>query len=167
MTKGLASTSRSQKKLKATGLFLRGQYPVFHWLVGYSFQTPMGYSFQMSQLALVPNHHWTMGQSFPLECDTTKPFLRSFRKPVVKMLSTFFCLVFVLFDSLIAGAQGKFVFNQRLRIFFLFVSYLYFFAPVYYISKDGLLGTISAVFYGLIFSQQPLYFTLSVRTSNK
>ena len=64
--------------------------------------------------------YWTTGQSFSLECNTTKPLLQRFRKPVVKMLSAFVGLVFVLFASLILDARGKVVFIHWMKISFFY-----------------------------------------------
>ena len=46
------------------------------------------------------------------------------------MLPAFFCLVFVLFASLMPNARGKVFFVHYLRIFYLYCFYHYFF-PMY------------------------------------
>ena len=80
--------------------------------------------------------YWTTGQSFSLEYNTTKPLLQRFRKPVVKMLSAFVGLVFVLFASLILDARGKVVFIHWMKYRSFIVSWL--FPYVSYFVKDQL-----------------------------
>ena len=84
----------------------------------FEYRTSLNY-FRCHSLAHDSHHHWTTGQSFSLECDTTKPFLQSFRKVFAKMLSAFVGLVFVLIASLIPDASGKVLFIHCLKISFL------------------------------------------------
>ena len=64
-------------------------------------------------------------KAISLECNTTKPPLRSFRKPAVKMSFVFYCLIFILLASLMPDAQGKdfvfFLFEKILAFLSLFL----------------------------------------------